>query len=292
LESMTSRVLGTVDRANYFFSSLKLNFGFTVFFDVLIVAIIFYWIYLFLRETRAIRILYGFIILILAMFIARIFNLILLNFILKYLTTALVVAIPIVFQPELRRALEKLGRPRFWTEISLSHDELAKIVDEIHDACKVFSSQRVGALIVIQRRSGLREYIDSGVELEAKVTAVILSSIFFPKSPLHDGAVIIVGGEIVSASSILPVAEVEPGRNLGTRHRAAIGISQVSDAVAIAVSEETGSISIAVGGDLERRITGERLKSRLQRLLRTNIKEESSLFAWFKRRKKREEEKS
>src|SRR3990172_8834487 len=102
--------MAAIDRANYFFSGLKINFGLSVFFDILVVAILFYWVYLFLRETRAIRILYGFIILVLAMFIARVFNLILLNFILKYLTTALVVAIPIVFQPDLRGGLEKLGR--------------------------------------------------------------------------------------------------------------------------------------------------------------------------------------
>ena len=287
MEIISNKVLGAIDRANYFFSGLRLNFGSSVFIDIIIVAIIFYWVYLFLRETRAIRILYGFIILILAMFIAKIFNLILLNFILKYLTTALVVAIPIVFQPELRGALEKLGRPRFWSEISLSKDELTKMIDEIHDACKNFSYGRIGALIVIQRTGGLREYIDNGISLEAKVSAMMLNSIFFPKSPLHDGAVIIIGNKILSASSILPPAEIDNGRNLGTRHRAAIGITQVSDAVAIVVSEESGSISLAVGGDIERRITGERLKSRLLRLLRTNIKEsKSSLLDIIKKKKK------
>jgi diadenylate cyclase len=280
-----------MDRANYFLSGLRINFGFTVIIDVLIVTVIFYWVYLFLRETKAIRILYGFIVLIMAMFVARIFNLILLNFILRYLTTALVVAIPIVFQPELRRALEKLGRPRFWSEISISKDEMSRLIDEIHDACKQFSTQRIGALIVLQRSSGLREYIDNGVSLEAKVTSGILNSIFFPKSPLHDGAIIIIGRDIVSASSILPVAEVEPGRNLGTRHRAAIGITQVSDAVAVIVSEETGSISIAVGGVLERRVTGDRLKIRLARLLRSNVKEEGKALAWFKRKKRAEDKK-
>jgi len=283
---MTSRVLGIIERANYFFSGLKINLSVTVIFDILIVAIIFYWVYLFLRETRAIRILYGFIILILAMFLAKIFNLILLNFILKYLTAALVVAIPIVFQPELRGALEKIGRPRFWSEISLSRDELSRMVDEIHNACRIFASQRIGALIILQRRSGLKEYIDTGTSIEAKVTAGLLSSIFFPKSPLHDGAVIIVGNRIVSASSILPVAEEDGGKNLGMRHRAAIGISEISDAIAVVVSEETGSISLANNGNLERRITGERLKSRLLRLLRPNIREESNIFARLKSRKK------
>jgi len=284
LNTVSSKVLGALDRADYLFSGLRLNFSYSVFFDILIVAILFYWVYLFLRQTRAIRILYGFIILIAAMFIARIFNLILLNFILKYLTTAMVVAIPIVFQPELRGALEKLGRPRFWSDITISRDELTDMVEEIHDACKNFATQRIGALIVIQRTGGLKEYIENGIYIEAKVSAVILNSIFFPKSPLHDGAVIIVGNQIVCASSILPVAEVEASRNLGTRHRAAIGITQESDAVAIVVSEESGSISIASGGALERRVTGERLKSKLQRLLRSNVKdkESKSLFRFKK----------
>lgn len=283
---MVEKIQGVVTQANSFFAGLKINFGLSVFFDILIVVIIFYYVYIFLHETRAIRILYGFVILIFSMFVAKIFNLILLNFILKYLTTALVVAIPIVFQPELRAALEKLGRPRFWADINLSRDELGQMIDEICAAVKNFSYQRIGALIIIQRRSGLKEYIDNGILIEAKVSAGVLSSIFFPKSPLHDGAVIIVGRRIISASSILPVAEVEASKNLGTRHRAAIGVSQLSDAVAIVVSEETGSVSVAVGGHIERRVTEEKLKVKLTRLLRTNINENRNPFARFFRQRK------
>lgn len=286
MQNITEKVQGAITQANSFFAGLKINFGLSVVFDIFIVVIIFYYVYIFLRETRAIRILYGFVILILGMFVAKIFNLILLNFILKYLTTALVVAIPIVFQPELRAALEKLGRPRFWTDINLSRDELGQMIDEICAAVKNFSSQRIGVLIVIQRRSGLREYIDNGILVEAKVSAGVLASIFFPKSPLHDGAAIIVGRRIISASSILPVADVEVSKNLGTRHRAAIGVTQLSDAVAIVVSEETGSISIAVGGHIERRITEEKLKLKLTRLLRTNASEDRNPFSKIFQRKK------
>ena len=286
----TDKVLGAFDRTNYYLSGLRLNFGLSVVFDIIVVAIIFYWVYLFLRETRAIRILYGFLLLIVMMFVAKIFNLILLNFILKYLTTALVVAIPIVFQPELRQVLEKLGRPRFFSELPLTKDSLTVLIDQLCETVRELSSSKTGALIVIQRRSGLKEYIDNGVPVDAKVSSSILNSIFYPKSPLHDGAVIIVGDRIVSASSILPVAEVENSRNLGTRHRAAIGIGQVSDAVAVVVSEETGSISIALGGEIERRITIDRLKQRLQRLLRSNIKESNSIFfSWFRRKNKSEQ---
>jgi len=289
LITATDKVLGAFDRTNYYLSGLRLNFGLSVVFDIIVVAIIFYWVYLFLRETRAIRILYGFLLLIVMMFVAKIFNLILLNFILKYLTTALVVAIPIVFQPELRQALEKLGRPRFFSELPLTKDSLTVLIDQLCKTVKELSSSKTGALIVIQRHSGLKEYIDNGAPVDAKVSSSILNSIFYPKSPLHDGAVIIVGDRIVSASSILPVAEVENSRNLGTRHRAAIGIGQVSDAVAVVVSEETGSISIALGGEIERRITTDRLKQRLQRLLRSNIKESNSIFfSWFRRKNKSE----
>jgi len=269
---------------------LRVNFAPTVFIDIAIVAFLFYWIYLFLRETRALRILYGFLILVLAMLIAKIFNLILLNFLLRYLTTALIVAIPIVFQPELRQVLEKIGRPRFWTDIQLTRDNFSNLLNEIALATEQFSKQKVGALIIIQRSTGLREYIENGIRIDAKVSAGLLNSIFFPKSPLHDGPVIIISRRILSASSILPVAEIDAGRNLGTRHRAAIGVTQVSDAVAVVVSEETGSISIAVSGELERRITSDRLRSRLYRLLRKNVKPPSrKLFFWPL--KKKEEDK-
>jgi len=285
LLSLSSQLVTVWDKIYYFFLGLQINFSANVLVDVAIVAFFFYWIYLFLRETRALRILYGFLILILAMLIANIFNMILLNFILRYLTTALVVAIPIVFQPELRQALEKIGRPRFWADIQLSRDDFSKLLDEIALTSEQFSKQKIGALIVLQRSTGLREYIENGIRIDAKVSAGILSSIFFPKSPLHDGAVIIVGQRVLSASSILPVADIESGRNLGTRHRAAIGISQVSDAVVIVVSEETGSISIAVAGSLERRINPERLRQRLSRLLRKSVQSKPKRLPFWQNKK-------
>jgi len=286
LSDLYSNILSIWPSFDGFVSGLVLSFHFSTIFDVLIVAILFYWIYMFLYETRALRILYGFLILFFAMLLAKIFDLVLLNYILGFLTTALAISIPIVFQPELRHALEKLGRPRFWSDIKMSKDDFSKLLDEISLACDNLSKQKIGALIVIQRTTGLREYIENGISVEAKVSSGIINSIFYPKSPLHDGATIIVGTKIISASSILPVAEVEAGRNMGTRHRAAIGITQVSDAVAIVVSEETGSLSIAVGGEIERRISEERLKTRLSRLLRKSVKKDSSSFLLKKFEKK------
>jgi diadenylate cyclase len=175
----------------------------------------------------------------------------------------LIVAIPVVFQPELRNALEKLGRSKLLGELYLGREEFDRVVNEVVSAAVALSDRRIGALMIIKRQTGLKEYIDNGVAVNAPVSAKLLLSIFFPRSPMHDGAVIISGDKIVSACSILPVSQVSLSSNLGTRHKAGIGISEVSDAIAIIVSEESGSISVAVGGKLEQKISEEKLRNRL-----------------------------
>ena len=267
MDSFPGKVLGISERSAYIFENIK-NFS-TPFFvlDILIVALLLYGAYLFLHETRAMRILYGIIVLLAVALLGRYFNLVLLNWILKYLMTMLVVAIPIVFQPELRTALEKLGRARFISDFSLSK-ESSKVIEDIIAAVGILSKQKIGALIVIQRQTGLREYIENGIELNAQISRDLLLSIFFPKSPLHDGAVFIVEDRVVSARSTLPVSETYANPALGTRHRAGIGITEESDAISIIVSEETGIVSVAVGGKLERRIPEDRLKNRLVALMR------------------------
>lgn len=266
------KVLGVSDKATYFFSNLQIILNWTLLLDILIVSILFYWAYLFLHETRAMRILYGLLVLLALTAAGHLFNLLLLNWILRYLMAMLVVAIPIVFQPELRAALEKLGRTKFLNDMGFSKESNSKLIDEIANTVTNLSKQKIGCLIVLQRQTGLREYIETGIKLDAQVSNALLSSIFFPRSPLHDGAVILAGGKIVSAKSILPVsgAAINPG--LGTRHRAGLGVTENSDAVSIIVSEETSSISLAVGGKLDRRISEERLRSRLGYLLRSNGK--------------------
>lgn len=239
--------------------------------DVAIVSIIFYFAYIFLHETRAMRILYGILILVALALIGRVFNLILLNWILKYLSTMLVVAIPIVFQPELRTILERLGRARFIRDLSL-HGESAEVIDEVVKTVVALSKQRIGGLIVIQRQTGLKEYTETAAPLDAVVTKDLLLSIFSPRSPLHDGAVVISEDKIIAARTILPVSETLLSPSLGTRHKAGLGIAELSDAVALIVSEETGSISIAVGGKLERRIAEDRLVAKLKALLRSSKK--------------------
>ena len=262
------KILGVSASSLHFLDSLKITSWPLLVLDILIVATLFYWLYLFLRETRAIRILYGLFILSALVTVGRLFDLTLLNWILKYLTTMLVVAIPVVFQPELRAALEKLGRTRFISDISFSKERSSVAIDAVVQSSVVLSQHKIGGLIVMQRQTGLRGYIENGSPIDATATKEILLSIFFPRSPLHDGAVIIVGDKIVSARSILPVSPVQIGSDMGTRHKAGIGVTEDSDAIAIVVSEETGSISLAVGGKIERRISEERLRNRLVGLMR------------------------
>lgn len=261
------KVLGASQSTVLFFDNLRGVISWSLILDILIVTVLFYWVYLFLHETRAMRILYGLLVIVALSLMGHLFNLIMLNWILKYLMTGLVVAIPVVFQPELRAALEKLGRSKFLGELAFYKEKNSNLVNILSAVVMSCSKQKIGCLIVVQRRTGLREYIENGIRLNAQVSSALLNSIFFPKSPLHDGAVIIVGDQILSAKSILPVsgASIHPG--LGTRHRAGLGISEISDAVAIIVSEETGTISLSVGGKLERRISEERLKTQLSNLL-------------------------
>lgn len=272
------QVLGSFDKASYFWDSLSMSITPFMIIDVLIVAVFIYWIYVFLKETRAMRIVYGFLFLALLAIIGRVLNLILLNWILKYLMTMLVVAIPIVFQPELRSVLERLGRARFISDLaSLSRYSQAKLINELVAASEVLSDQKIGALIVIQRKTALGEYISSGISIEAKVSAELLLSIFFPKSPLHDGATIIAGDQIVAAGCTLPIGDSLENMGLGTRHKAGLTLSELSDAIIIIISEETGSISLAIDGHMERKIDSEFLRQKLLKNFRGPIKKEQPI---------------
>jgi len=262
-ESIAGKIMGVSEQANLFLGNIHINRNPFFLLDIILVAVFFYWIIIFLRETRAMRILYGLFLLLILMAIGNIFELVLLNWILRSLMTMLTVAIPIVFQPELRTALEKLGRTKFIGELIFSKYHYEKAIDEVVSACEILSKKKTGGLIIFQRQTGLKEFIENGIMVDAAVTKEMLLSIFFPRSPLHDGAVIIAGGKIVSAASTLPVTEANVSFGLGTRHKAAIGITESSDAIAVVVSEETGSISIAIAGKLERRISSDRLKARL-----------------------------
>lgn len=238
--------------------------------DIVIVAYGFYRLFLLIRGTRAVQLIKGIAVLLIAVPVSKLLHLYTTHMLLVQIQTMLVVALPIVFQPELRRALEHLGQGRFISEGFLGHEEMdyTRLIDEISRAAERLSRTRTGALFVIERKTGLNEYAATGTEIGAVVTSALLENIFVPNTPLHDGAAIIRGNRVIAAAAFLPLTDsAQPGSELGSRHRAAIGISEQSDAIAIAVSEETGWVSVAVQGRLYRRLEDRALKEMLLRLI-------------------------
>jgi len=251
--------------------------------DIAIVAYGFYRLFLLIRGTRAIQLVKGIVIVLLAVPVSQWLGLTATHYILQDIETMLIVAIPIVFQPELRRALEQLGRGRFFgeTPLVMPHEEtdMSRVVDEVARAADRLARSRTGALIVLERQTGLREYAATGVPLEAVVTAALLENIFVPNTPLHDGAAIIRGERVVAAGAFLPLTDsATPGSELGSRHRAALGLSEQSDAAVVVVSEETGSISLAVEGHLNRRLDERSLRELLGQLFRA--RSHNALWIW------------
>jgi diadenylate cyclase len=234
--------------------------------DILLVAILIYQFLGLVRGTRAAPMLVGLATLGLAFYFARLGELRTLNWLLSTLLPYVVFALIVVFQSEIRHALANLG-----SRISLmrSSSSVADVYDDIVLAANLFSQNQTGALIVIEREIGLRTYIESGVALDARLSYDLLATIFRPSAPLHDGAVIVQRDRIAAAACFLPLS-MNPvlSTQLGTRHRAAIGITEETDAVAVIISEETGTISVAVAGSIERELTVERLRERLSALLR------------------------
>lgn len=240
--------------------------------DLAAVTLIFYWFLTVVQGTRAVQLVRGIIILWLASaLLSSLFQLTTLTWLIRNSGLALLVAIPIIFQPELRRALEQLGRTGTWFNRGLAGEKESRLelmVDEIASAASILARQKHGALMVIERQTGLQDYADRGVPLDATVTRQLLATIFYPNSPLHDGAVIIRNERIIAAGTVLPLSDNVLGPSqYGTRHRAGLGISEFSDAVAIIVSEERGAISLAANGRLVGNLTGERLKRVLLDLL-------------------------
>jgi len=223
--------------------------------DILIVAALFYWVYLLLRQTRAVRILYGIAILLIIWIVGKWLNLTTLNFILKLTAAAFVVAIPVVFQPELRAGLERLGRAPLVTDFyKLPRGQMAEMIKKITEAVEILAHQKIGAIIVIGRTTGMREFVETGVKINAEITTELILTIFSHGSALHDGAIIILGNRLVAARSILPLSDSKFDYRLGTRHRAAVGVTAQSDALAIVVSGQSGGISLAVDGLLETKV--------------------------------------
>jgi diadenylate cyclase len=230
--------------------------------QIVLVAVGFYYVLRVLARTRAIQMLLGVVLLAVTYFVARILNLDLVRVILEKLFQYGVIAALIVFQPELRNALARLGQSRMlrW----FNKMEESAVVEELVEAAERLSRAKIGAIMVIEREMGLGEYLETGTALQARVSADILVSIFAPYGPLHDGAVVIQGDTIIAAGVILPLTQYPlEDKSLGTRHRAAIGLSEETDALVIVVSEETAQMSVARQGRLERGVSAERLRALL-----------------------------
>jgi diadenylate cyclase len=234
--------------------------------DIVLVAILIYEFLVLVRGTRAAPMLIGVAVLALAFYFARLGELRTLNWLLSTLLPYVVFALIVVFQSEIRQGLANLGSRVSRMRSSTS---AADVYDDVVLAANLFSQDQTGALIVIEREIGLRTYIESGVALDARLSYDLLATVFRPSAPLHDGAVIVQRDRIAAAACFLPLS-MNPvlSTQLGTRHRAAIGITEETDAVAVVVSEETGAISLAVAGNIERDLTVERLRERLSNLLR------------------------
>ena len=224
--------------------------------DIAIVSYIVYKMIVFIRETRAMQLIRGLVIIIVAFFISDIFNLYLLNWLLKSLFTMGLFAVVVLFQPELRRALEQVGRKNLMNTNSfrnIDKNKAVETVDALVSAIDDFSATRTGALIAIERDTMRNDIIETGVVVDAEISVRLLGNLFYEGSPLHDGGVIIRGARIHAASCVFPLTEKKNiGRNLGTRHRAGVGLSEVCDALIIIVSEETGVVSIAEDGKIRR----------------------------------------
>ncbi len=229
--------------------------------DITLVAFIVFYVIRIIKQTRAMQIVKGILILFILMIVSKALNLVILDFILTNVMTYGMLLFIVVFQPELRNAFEKLGRKKI-VDIFDFDDKLKnkQIVSEIVKAVEIMSLKKIGALIVIEQSTKIADIAREGVDLSAKVSSELLQTIFIPRTPLHDGAVVIGENKIKAASCVLPLASenVVP-KNLGTRHRAAVGMSEVSDALVIVVSEETGTISFVESGKMKRDLTGEKL---------------------------------
>ncbi len=233
--------------------------------DILLVALVFYGLLLLIQGTQAVQLLRGLILLVLLfVLVTSAFQLTAFKWLVKNAIPALLVSIPVIFQPELRRALERLGR----TGLLLSPPSQAavsRIINHICRASQRLSERRHGALLVLERETGLQQYIDTGIRVDSTISSELLLTIFFPNTALHDGAVIIRGDRIVATNCVLPLTESPlTDRHLGTRHRAAVGITEQSDAIVVVVSEETGIISVAHNGRMIRRLDEKRLRKILQ----------------------------
>lgn len=256
--------------------------------DILIVSFVIYKLLQLIRGTRAIQLLKGIFVVVSIWVLSFLFQLNTLQWMMNKLFTFGLLGIIVIFQPELRRALEQLGRGTLFSRsgTEVNHD-LNKRVSEIMKTVGNLSKRKIGALIVFERETGLNEYIESGIQIGAEISSELLTNIFIPNTPLHDGAVIIRHNQVMAAGCYLPLSE-NPfiSKELGTRHRAAIGMSEMSDAVSVVVSEETGHVSLAINGMVVRDIKEESLISKLyeELSLKPKLKNKTNKTSFWKRK--------
>ena len=280
------QILNFVDThlANLYFPEIR----WTDIVEVLVIAVLVYYILVWIKNTRAWSLLKGVVVILLFFVFAAIFNMTTILWIAKNVFTIAVTAIVVILQPELRRALETLGRKNilasilpFETNKTQEGKISSKTIAEIANACMEMSRARTGALIVIENEQVLDDYCRTGIDVDGIVTSQLLINIFEHNTPLHDGAVIVRGNRVMSATCYLPLSDsMNLGKELGTRYRAGVGISEVTDSVTVIVSEETGKISVAYEGKLERNVSPERLKERIDFINNKTAIETKNIKIW------------
>lgn len=251
--------------------------------DILIIAYVVYRVLLFLRGTRAFQLVKGLLLILLLNGVAKFLGLQAISYFLERVISLSFIVIPIVFQPELRRGLEGLGGG-FWESKGVSLKKGAQIVSELFVAITSLKESKTGAIIALERKSSLKDFWEKGIKIGGEVSAELILSIFNPKSPLHDGAIVIKEDKVLAASCFFPLSDRELDRRLGTRHRAAVGLTEVTDAWVIVVSEERGEVSFAVNGRLVRDLNDEAIRRVLERYYFTKQREDlkDRLLTWLR----------
>ena len=258
------------DLVNRYVIGVIAEMKFVDFVDIIILSIIIFYVYKFIRQRRAVRLARGVIIVLAVLLLSTIFNMRALNFILQNFFQVGMIALIVIFQSDLRAALERFGSTKIKGFRGISETDAKAIInaaETISEAADVLSKTKTGALIAIERSTKLGEHLSHGVILNAEMSTLLIRNIFFNKAPMHDGAMIIRDRRIYAAGCYLPLSNADVNKDLGTRHRAALGLSEVSDAIVIVVSEETGTISVAVDGELTREFSAETLKNEITRYL-------------------------
>ncbi|MGI6280368.1 MAG: diadenylate cyclase CdaA [Acutalibacteraceae bacterium] len=285
MDSLVSAIYSLWNQIIYAVSNIRFPFDII---DILVISYIIYKAFGFLRETRAGQLVKGILILLIMYLISTWFDLVTLKWALSKVVDSAIIAAAVIFQPELRRILERVGHTNFRRGMLLDSETsaLSECIDQVSRAVGVMQEKRIGALIVFEGKTQLGEIINTGTIIDAAPSVSMINNVFFPKSPLHDGAMIIRDGRLYAAGCILPLTQREDiSLQLGTRHRAAIGMSENSDAVVVVVSEETGNISIVSNGVIKRDYNAISAGAELRRLLLANEEQEkkSSLAAVLKK---------